>query len=334
MATYLHMDDSRRKYLREEYVARINRVIDHIETNIDADLSLESLAAVANFSPFHFHRLFRAFLGETPKQFILRVRLEKAAAQLTANPKKSITEIAFDCGFSGSATFARAFKEAFQVSASEWRLTARKQDRKICKTIRKNNQTVGKNRKDLKASSLYGNVNINQIQRRMNMLDESRFQIEVKDMPDLNVAYIRHIGPYKGDSHLFESLFGKLFTWAGPRGLVQMPGTQVLTVYHDDPKVTAEDKQRISVCITVPEKTAVDGEIGQMKISGGRFAVAHFEITSSEYEHAWNAVYGGWLPESGYQPADGLCYELMHNDPNAHPQQKHIVDICIPVKPL
>lgn len=44
--------------LREEYVARINRVIDHIETHIDGELSLSALAKVACFSPFHFHRVF------------------------------------------------------------------------------------------------------------------------------------------------------------------------------------------------------------------------------------------------------------------------------------
>ena len=43
---------------------------------------------------------------------------------------------------------------------------------------------------------------------------------------------------------------------------------------------------------------------------------------------------GGWMPESGYQPDDRLCYELNHNDPKEHPDHKHIVDICVPVKPL
>ena len=104
-------NNSRQEYLRQEYISRINRVIDYIEANIDKDLSLTSLAKIANFSPFHFHRIFRAMVGETLNGFILRIRLEKAAARLLDHPKESITEIAFDCGFSGSATFARAFRE-------------------------------------------------------------------------------------------------------------------------------------------------------------------------------------------------------------------------------
>ncbi|MBL7135447.1 MAG: helix-turn-helix transcriptional regulator [Candidatus Marinimicrobia bacterium] len=78
-------------------------------------MTLNELVAVAHFSPFHFHRLFRAFVGETLKQFIQRIRLEKAAERLITNPLESITAIALDSGFSGSATFARAFKEYFCV---------------------------------------------------------------------------------------------------------------------------------------------------------------------------------------------------------------------------
>lgn len=40
------------------------------------------------------------------------------------------------------------------------------------------------------------------------------------------------------------------------------------------------------------------------------------------------------LPESGYQPDDGPCYERYHNNPEEHPEHKHIIDICVPVKPM
>lgn len=124
--------------LQEEYTARINRVIDYIETHLDRELSLDTLAEVANFSKFHFHRLFQAMVGETLNQFIQRLRLEKAASQLIYNPKKSITEIALDCGFSGSAAFARAFKGMYGMSATAWRAGGHRQpERKIRKTERK-----------------------------------------------------------------------------------------------------------------------------------------------------------------------------------------------------
>jgi len=323
------------KYKREEYVSRINRVIDYIETNIDVDLSLESISKVANFSQFHFHRIFRAMVGETLNQFIQRLRLEKAAAQLIVNPKKSITEIAFDCGFSGSATFARAFKETFQISASEWRSEGYLQDRKIGKTNSKESQTIGKIGKDLDVSSCYFDNETKNLIWRIKMEDKNQIQVQVKDMPEFHVAYVRHMGPYKGNNELFDKLFEKLMKWAGPRGLLRFPETKVLAVYHDDPKITDEEKLRTSACITIPEDTPVEGEIGKMTVSGGKYAMARFEIAdSSEYEKAWDMVYGVWLPESGYQPDDGPCYELYLNDPKEDPENKQIVDICIPVKPL
>jgi AraC family transcriptional regulator len=96
----------------------MNRVIDHIQKHLNDQLNLEHLAAIACFSPFHFHRLFRAWTGETLQAFVHRLRLERAAAELVFNRPKSITAIALDCGFSGSSAFARAFKEAFGVSAT------------------------------------------------------------------------------------------------------------------------------------------------------------------------------------------------------------------------
>jgi len=327
-------NEDRKEYLRQEYISRINRVLDYIEHNLDQDLSLETLAGVANFSRYHFHRLFKSLMGETLNNFIQRNRVEKAAARLLDNPKTSITEIALDCGFSGSASFARTFKEAFRMSASEWRAGGHLRHSKIRQTKSKYDQLIGKICKDFAIDSFYiGDRTQNPIWR-IKMNEQEQIQVEVKEMPELNVAYVRHIGPYQGDSELFESLFDKLMKWAGPRGLLRFPETQVLTVYHDDPKITDEGKLRTSACITVPKGTPTDGEISSMAVPGGKFAVASFEIAADEYEAAWDMLMGGWMPESGYQPDDRLCYELNHNDPKEHPEHKHIVDICVPVRPL
>ena len=106
---------------KDQYLARINRVIDYIEAHLTETLSLQRLAAIACFSPFHFHRTFAGAVGETLNQFINRVRIERAASQLITSPHKSITAIALDSGFSSSATFARAFKGMYGMSASQWR---------------------------------------------------------------------------------------------------------------------------------------------------------------------------------------------------------------------
>src|SRR5437868_5971340 len=116
---------------RSEYAARINRVVDYIQGHLADPLNLERLAAVACFSPFHFHRLFHAWMGETLQDFVHRLRLERAAQMLVFHPDRTISDIAMACGFSSASAFARAFRPAFGESASEWR------NRKNCQSNRK-----------------------------------------------------------------------------------------------------------------------------------------------------------------------------------------------------
>ena len=317
--------------MRDEYTNRINRVIDYIEEHIDQPLSLEELADVAHFSRFHFHRIFKAMVEETLHQFIQRIRVEKAAMQLLAHPKKSITEIALDCGFTGSASFARAFRLAFNISASQWR-----QESKNRQTQSNKSKPISNQREAFDVSSPYLDPDTKNQSWRIQMKQGKQLEakVEVRDFPDMPVAYVRHIGPYKGDEALFKGLYEKLFKWAGARDLLNFPETMCLSVYHDDPEITDEDKLRTSVCITVPEDTKVDGEIGKMTIPGGKYAAARFELNGNEFGDAWNTVCGSWLPDSGYQPDDRPSFELCLNDAREHPEGKHIVEICIPVKPL
>ena len=64
-----------------EYRSRINRVMDYIDIHLDQPLELKSIAEIANFSPFHFHRIFTFLIGETPIDYIQRLRIEKAACR-------------------------------------------------------------------------------------------------------------------------------------------------------------------------------------------------------------------------------------------------------------
>lgn len=315
---------------RQEYAARINRVMDHIERHLSSGLSLASLARVANFSPYHFHRIFTAMTGESLNRFIQRLRVEKAATMLAASPRMSVTEIALACGFSGSAAFARSFRDYFGMSATAWRSLAESEKSKIRTHKSKNGKVKRKDGKDRRGGSGYTG-SVRSYERRNDMTHS--VNVKVKDIPEMTVAYVRHTGPYKGDGALFGRLFGRLCSWAGPRGLLN-ESARMLAVYHDNPDVTDDERLRVSVCVTVPEGTKVDGEIGLMKVRGGAYAVGSFELAEDEYQAAWDALFGGWMPGSGYQPDDGPCFELFRNDPATHPQGKCLVDICVPVRPM
>jgi AraC family transcriptional regulator len=99
----------------------IDNILHYIQQHFDQDLSLQHLAAQAHYSPYHFHRLFRQQVGEAPKQYLLRLRLEKSCKELLFYPQKSVYAVAIDCGFSSQAVFARAFKNRYGLTAEQYR---------------------------------------------------------------------------------------------------------------------------------------------------------------------------------------------------------------------
>lgn len=104
----------------DDYQLRVGRAIQHLEQHLDDDLSLPELADVASFSPFHFHRIFRALTGEGVAERVRRLRLERAAARLR-NTSRSILEIALEAGYQAHESFTRAFEATFQTSPSHYR---------------------------------------------------------------------------------------------------------------------------------------------------------------------------------------------------------------------
>ncbi|MEE4178512.1 MAG: GyrI-like domain-containing protein [Bacteroides sp.] len=309
------------KALNKEYVSRINRTFDYIETNLEKPMTLEELAGVANFSKFHFNRIFHSIVGETPFQFILRIRIEKAAMLMLTNKYESISEIAYKCGFSDISIFSRNFRNYFHMSASQYRIKKGKNSNL--------SQADSNTHQDEERPTQYFCPELRTIKWRTKMkLNKS---VEVKDLPKMTLAYIRHIGPYQGDDQLFERIWNKLFSWAGPRGLIGGEDFKSLVIYHDDPNVTLGDKLRMSVCITVPPETRVEGEIGKMEIEAAKYVIARFELTAQDFQQAWDWVFGQWFPTSGYQPDDKPCFEMYPEEPK---DGKFVVDICVPVKPL
>lgn len=307
---------------RKEYTARINRVMDYIGRNLAQRIDLAVMAEVALFSPYHFHRIFTYVVGETPNDFVLRIRLEKAAQLLHVNPKDSVSDIAFTCGFVNVSSFSRAFKSYFDMTTTEFR----NQDKAV---YVKNGIRYGKN---CKAVSRIGK-HLQQVNGQFCSVEFKQLiimdtKIEIKQMPELNLIYCRHMGAFNQIGQAYE----KLFKWAAPRGLVTA-ATKIVTVYHDDPAITTIDKVRQDASILVEGNVKVEGEIGKSTVPAGKYAVGHFEIKETEFEQAWNTMCA-WLTGSGYQPADSPTYEYYHNNYNEHPEHKFIVDICIPVKPL
>lgn len=306
---------------RREYAARMNRVVDYIQNHLADRLDLERLAAVACFSSFHFHRIFRAWTGETLQSFVHRLRLERAAQLLVFDPCRSISDIASECGFSSSGTFARAFKQAFGASAGDWR------KRKICETNR-NGCEAGEG--TVLGFSKAADTRSRHEENRMRNIP---FEVRVQRLAPETIAYIRHIGPYKGDTRLFKRLFGQLFAWAEPRSLMG-PMPRYLSLFQDNPNLTPAARQRLEVALVVPPGTAPAGEVGVRTMDGGLYATARVRVLLEDYAAQWDALVGDWLPGSGYQPDHRPAMEFYLNNPETDPEGRYDVEICLPLRSL
>ncbi|MBI9101182.1 MAG: AraC family transcriptional regulator [Spirochaetales bacterium] len=305
--------------MANEYISRVNRVIDYIDKNIGEDLTLDELAGVACFSKYHFHRVFQSITREPLYQFILRLRLEKAAVLLLQERTRPITAIAFDCGFSDSSIFARNFKTAFGLSASGWRKAKR------------DSLAFGTRRPEAHNPSC--RINLASTSSPRPYPFPGKPVVRIMERSTVPVVYIRHTGPYKGDANLFEDLYRQLFDWAGKMARPDKGVSETMVIYHDPPEITRDDQLRISICLPVEKDVRGDGKIGRMEIPGGKYALIDFQLGLDEYQKAWDWVYCDWLPYSGYQPDSRPVFELYPDQTNAE-KGKTLVSISVPIKPI
>ncbi len=102
------------------YAARLLRALDWIEGHLDDDIAVADVAAEAGYSPYHFHRIFSAAIGEPLMRFVRRRRLTRAADELRRTDQ-AIMAVALTAGFDSQEAFTRAFKRAFDVTPGRHR---------------------------------------------------------------------------------------------------------------------------------------------------------------------------------------------------------------------
>lgn len=299
--------------MQEEYIRRINNVLTYIDGNLDSELSLQAIADIAFYSPFHLHRLFKAITNETLNAYITRKRVERAAIFLVHNKELGITEIGRKTGFKNDSTFSRTFKKIYNQSPTEFRKTNLNNFSKIGKADSKNG-------KESFITQEYV-CNINHLKNWIKM----NANIEIKETPKMHLAYITQIGV---DG--IENAFQKIIRWAIPRQLLSREGVYVSRVFHDSFKLTDADKVRMSIGILSNEAIAADAEVSLTELEKGKNIIGHFEIEPAAFETAWNSLFI-WMNEHGYKKDDRYPFEIYHNDFHEHPEKKCIVDLCIPI---
>ncbi len=208
-----------------------------IHTRLDEPLTLRRLADFAGLSTFQLHRWFQRRIGETPRAYVERQRLEQARFRLLVQ-NAPLTRIAADCGFSCSDSFTRAFRRRYGESPDRWRgESAPKSDPKVIA------DSAGNPEPTLSATR------------------HVRLQA-------LHLATLRHIGPYE---NVPQTLFDRLASWADQRCLRE-PRIW-MGIGHDAPGITPPQALRFDAALVIGETFAPDSAIAHQILAGGDFAI-------------------------------------------------------------
>lgn len=313
------------------YLARFNRVVDHIDSHLADTLDLQTLAAVAHLSPWHFHRLFHALMGETLAERVRRRRLEVAANLLLSSPPVPVQAVALDCGFGAAEVFTRTFKAHFGVTPSAWRLGAhrrwaterRVELRKIHHGFRNGRQPAERQSDEGELGRLPGGRSDGQV---------DSLKVELRKIPTTRVAYMRRVGPY-GDPGIGR-LWERFMRWAAHNNLFDGK-RQFIGVGHDSAYIAKPDKCRYDTCVAVDAGFTPHHDVGVQEIRGGLHACTRYVGAADGIYEAWLDLYGRWLPDSGYQPDDRPCIELYGTDFEVDPATGSFsCDLCLPVRPM
>ncbi len=283
-------------------------VVDHIDRHLDRKLDLAALAEVASFSLFHFHRLFRALMGEALGDYVRRRRLEVAGVRLLAQHRVSVLNIALGVGFGSAEAFTRAFRAKFDCSPTEWRKSKRGQmASKVGQTARRAGRKNG-----------------------VTTPKETAMKVTIIERPPVHVAYLRYTGPYGPDVGRF--WMETVAPWMSTNNLF---GRERFGIGLDDPTVTVPAKCRYDACVQSGEKEMLSGDPGRKLLPGGKYAALAFEGTGADIGAAWETLLRDWLPKSGLQLDSRPFFEHYPVDGRYDPNTgRFTCNICVPVASL
>ncbi|WP_338848345.1 AraC family transcriptional regulator [Massilia sp. W12] len=280
------------------YATRMARVLAYIDQHLTQPLELAELAALVAFSPFHFHRVFLDWQGETPQAYIRRARMTRAAALLQYAPQSPIREVALLSGFTSPESFVRAFRSFFDVTPSSWR-----------------------------KSGLHSAP-----AQRLPPLQDAACAARVRlcYLPRMQVAYQRKIGPYGEDEARVWARLAELLREAG----VGLDGACAMGIGLDDPRLTPPSHCRFDACVEIPASLRLPAHIPVKWIDAGMYA--HLPLQPAEImRHAdkeayWRWLFECWLPASRFDINSHPCFELY---PGGIAQAcGGVGELCLPVK--
>ncbi|MET0310300.1 MAG: AraC family transcriptional regulator [Sphingomonas sp.] len=289
----------------QNYQARMQRVLDHIDRHLDDDLDLEAVSRIAAFSKFHFHRQFTATFGLSVHRYVQLARMRRASHRLADENAESVTEIAMDAGYDAPDAFARAFRQRFGQSPS---------------SFRKSPDWVPW----LAAFGPLDNARSKLMQETFTPDD-----VTIRDVAPMPVAILEH----RGDRATLNDTIQRFIAWRKAAGL--SPETSpTINVFRSErtPAVPADYAMDLCVGTDRPIEAGDDLMKAGM-IPGGRCAVLRVNGASHNLEPAALYLYRDWLPTSGEEVRDFpvYCQRRLSFSPDAAGHEV-IAELFLPLK--
>ena len=297
------------------YKTVANRAKVFIERHWRDDLTLQQIAAHVFMSPFHFQRIFKKETGESPKDYLTRLRIDGAAVTLRVDQEKSMYEVAADCGFSFQSVFARAFRHRFRMSPTVFRRLSLSEITKLA--------VWDKSLQRLVLKELY---------KLLSPAERKKIlaSIKVKHIELTRVIY--SLTTMKSEEHIVGE-FHALAHRAAAYDLPIVHG-ECYGVMNDFPLHTPQKKCRYKVCLSIPPSADVPSNFFSMEIGGGKFVVFPVRGNIEKMIERVIFFFNEWLYKSSYKMADYFWFERFTDLPSLKTYSRAEREFYIPIKPL
>lgn len=280
-----------------QYNRSINQVLFYIDTHLEENFDLQKLAEMANFSPFHFHRIIRSYLREPLWSYVIRQRLD-TAARLLRYGDEPVSELIYKVGYDSPSSFSRAFKKKFGISPQEYREANQAEMNETMRLYTLNQEILP----DMKSKFVH--------------------------LESFKVVYIECNQGYKPE--IIAPAWNKLLVFMKEKKLFGW-NTRCIGISLDDPQITDPDRCRYQACFSVKKEIKPESEVGCKIIEGGRYVIFRHKGPYENFSQTYDYIYGPWLVESGCQLRDTPGFELYLNDPGKTKPENLKTDIYIPV---
>lgn len=297
--------------INQENINLINRIKHYIQENVREKLPLEKLAKEANYSVFHFQKIFKAVENETPKQYIKRVRLENAAHLLILSPKMSILEVAFENGFTSLEAFSRGFKNYYGVSPIYFKKNNREENNLILQS-----KTNKDDKGAIQPSSYFLTDNFSKQEVTITTLSRKKFIYIPVTLTDIETI---------------QNAYNKIKKWALARQLFR-PHSQLFALMKDYPEYTTLSKCRFETCVEVDSKPEISTGIFYQELPTCTYAKFKVDGGINELIKAVTQFSINWLPESGFEIKHSPAIIVPLEDPITKHPHEISYDVYIAVK--